>query len=519
MNSFKVDNKVIPNEEEFRSQLRRSTMTILFALGIPLLILLALVVFLQNSASWVDHSDEVISEANNVEKLLVTMQSNFRGYRLMKDNSIFELYRQTGREIDPHFHILENLVEDNVKQHDLAVELHAKADDWIKLSEHYLGHMSDGQPAGSDLESLRDMRKVIDDALATGEIFIKAESQLRLNREHLLDDVTSSTLGAFAVLIIAGIPILALWIQKQLRSVSGIYQASLAETNQRASELQVTLNSIGDAVIATSAAGKVEFLNPVAELLTGWNNVEAHGLELAEIFQIFNEQTGEIVESPVARVLRENVAVGLANHTVLRAKNGNELPIEDSAAPIRTLKGKIVGVILVFHDVSSKRLNERKLAEAEWRTRSALEVGGAGSWVWDILQDRVTGDTMLAKTFGVSYANCLSGEPMASFIKAVDPEDRPKFEAAVRQTTLTGEPYQCEYRVTGADGMRRWVRARGKIEQGKSGKSKKMLGFLLDITDQKNVEQAIAESRESFQVLSEVIEMQIWTDFFGSATD
>ncbi len=511
MNSFKADNKVMPNEVEFHSLLRRSTMTILFALGIPLLILLGLVVFLQNCAGWVDHSDQVIAEANNEEKLLVTLQSNFRGYRLMKENSILDLYRQTGREIDPHFQKLENIVSDNSKQHELAVEFHAKADDWIKLAERYFGHMGDGQSAGGDLESLRAMRNVMDDAIATGEIFIKAESQLRVNREHLLDNVISSTLGTFAVLIIAGISILALWIQRQLRNVSGPYQASLAETNRRASELQVTLNSIGDAVIATNAKGKVDFLNPVAELLTGWKNADAIGLELAEIFQIFNEGTGAAVDNPVARALRENVVVGLANHTVLRAKDGQELPIEDSAAPIRNLEGQVLGVILVFHDVSLKRANERKLAEAEWRSRSALEVGGAGSWVWDIPQDRVTGDAMLAKTFGVPHANCVKGEPIASFINAVDQEDRLKFELAMRQTINTGEPYQCEYRVTGTDGTKRWVHARGQIEENKSGKSKNMLGFLLDITDRKNIEQAIAESRESFRVLTEVIEMQVWT--------
>jgi CHASE3 domain sensor protein len=95
MERFQADNEPVPDEAEFRIQLRRSTLTIVFALGIPLFILLGLVAFLQNSARWVDHSDQVIAEANNEEKLLVKMQSDFRGYRLMEDKSILALYLQT----------------------------------------------------------------------------------------------------------------------------------------------------------------------------------------------------------------------------------------------------------------------------------------------------------------------------------------------------------------------------------------------------------------------------------------
>ncbi|MEI9864687.1 MAG: PAS domain-containing protein [Limisphaerales bacterium] len=103
-----------------------------------------------------------------------------------------------------------------------------------------------------------------------------------------------------------------------LGNVSGLYKKSLEATEFRANELQVTLEPIGDAVIATDAEGKVEFLNPVAETLTGWTKTEARGKKLTEVFPIFNEYTGAIVDNPVERVLRENIIVGLANHTVLR---------------------------------------------------------------------------------------------------------------------------------------------------------------------------------------------------------
>jgi PAS domain S-box-containing protein len=123
--------------------------------------------------------------------------------------------------------------------------------------------------------------------------------------------------------------------------------------------LAVTLQSIGDAVIATDVEGRVTDFNAVAERLTGWSADEARGRALSEVFQIVAEDTGEPVEAPVARVLREGVVVGLANHTALLARDGPRRPIADSAAPIRTAAGEIIGVVLVFRDQSEERRAEQ----------------------------------------------------------------------------------------------------------------------------------------------------------------
>ncbi|GAB6156078.1 hypothetical protein JCM17380_48300 [Desulfosporosinus burensis] len=125
---------------------------------------------------------------------------------------------------------------------------------------------------------------------------------------------------------------------------------------------QVTLESIGDAVITTDVRANVEYLNPVAEALTGWTNAEAVGLSLEQVFQIVNEDTGIKVESPIIRCLEEGKVVGLANHTVLINKAGSRIAIEDSAAPIRDRNETIIGAVLVFHDVSYKRNLIKELA-------------------------------------------------------------------------------------------------------------------------------------------------------------
>ena len=117
----------------------------------------------------------------------------------------------------------------------------------------------------------------------------------------------------------------------------------------------VTLNSIGDAVVVTDLAGVVDYLNPVAEAMTGWTLDEARGRPLPECFNIVNEETRKQVSNPVEMVLREGNVVGLANHTVLIARHGGERAIEDSAAPVRDLDGKLCGVVLVFHDATQRR--------------------------------------------------------------------------------------------------------------------------------------------------------------------
>lgn len=125
--------------------------------------------------------------------------------------------------------------------------------------------------------------------------------------------------------------------------------------------LRITLASIGDAVITTDTHGRVEFLNMVATELTGWTSTEAAGRSLEDVFHIIAEDTRQAVENPAIRALRDGVVVGLANHTLLVARDGTERVIDDSAAPIRDEEGRAVGCVLVFRDVTERRQAEQRL--------------------------------------------------------------------------------------------------------------------------------------------------------------
>ncbi|MFL6279995.1 MAG: PAS domain S-box protein [Vicinamibacterales bacterium] len=136
---------------------------------------------------------------------------------------------------------------------------------------------------------------------------------------------------------------------------------------------ETTLQSIGDAVIATDVRGHVVFMNPVAEHLTGWHLADARGKPCAGIFNIINENSRLVTENPVTRVLAEGTVVGLANHTVLIAADGTERPIDDSGAPILNRNGRVVGVVLVFRDVSGRRRGEMDRRDAALERERLLE--------------------------------------------------------------------------------------------------------------------------------------------------
>jgi diguanylate cyclase (GGDEF)-like protein/PAS domain S-box-containing protein len=138
----------------------------------------------------------------------------------------------------------------------------------------------------------------------------------------------------------------------------GRLSKQLAADKERA---QVTLASIGDAVIVTDVQGRVDYMNPVAEKMTGWPLSEARGKRMQEVFVIVNEMTRQTVQNPIEIVFRDGIVVGLANHTALIARDGSERSIEDSAAPVRDEAGEITGAVLVFHDATSQKTAQREI--------------------------------------------------------------------------------------------------------------------------------------------------------------
>lgn len=181
-----------------------------------------------------------------------------------------------------------------------------------------------------------------------------------------------------------GVAGLAIWrLASSRESALRRAQKARARSETLASELRTTLVSIGDAVVTTDFAGRIVFLNPAGEALTGWSLAQASGAPLNDVFRICNEYTRAKVPCPVDVVLRTGKVVGLTNHTVLIRRDHSEVAIEDRAAPIRDAEGRMVGVVLVFRDATVDRVAQRRLAESEAQFRAMFNLAGVGMFQAD----------------------------------------------------------------------------------------------------------------------------------------
>jgi PAS domain S-box-containing protein len=166
-------------------------------------------------------------------------------------------------------------------------------------------------------------------------------------------------------------------ISKIARDITAQKRAAFELAAQQA-WFRITLSSIGDAVVAVDPHGHVTFVNATAERLTGWPEIEAAGRPLHDVFKIINEKTRQPVENPATLVMKLGHVVGLANHTVLIARDGTERPIADSAAPIRDVEDRMLGVVLVFRDITEERRAEEAIAEQrEWLETTLESIGDA----------------------------------------------------------------------------------------------------------------------------------------------
>ncbi len=198
-------------------------------------------------------------------------------------------------------------------------------------------------------------------------------------------------------------------------------EEALRESEQR---WATTLASIGDAVISTDTEGRITFMNAVAEALTGWTFAGASKKPVTEIFNIFNGYTRRKADNPVTRVLHEGTIVGLANHTILVRKDGTEVPIDDSGAPIRDYDGKIMGVVLIFRDITERKMAEEALKQSEERFRSIFSQSPIGIGVYNAEGLLVDINEAAMTMFGIDRLDNLRGLKLFSSPTVLEEERR-----------------------------------------------------------------------------------------------
>jgi len=267
-------------------------------------------------------------------------------------------------------------------------------------------------------------------------------------------------------------------------------EAALRESGEWFS---TTLNSIGDAVIATDSSGRVAFMNGIAVEMTGWKAAEATGRPLEEVFVIVNEETRDPVPGPVQKVLTSGKVQGLANHTLLIARDGVERPIDDSAAPIRDDHGRIKGVVLVFHDVSGRKQaeeeRERSAAASERERRmyhAALSNTPDLVYIFDLQHRFLYANEALLKMWGRTHEEAIGKDCLEL---GYEPWHAEMHDREIDQVAATLRPIRGEVPFTGTNGRRIYEYIFTPVIGG-DGSIQAVAGTTRDVTERKQEEEA-----------------------------
>jgi PAS domain S-box-containing protein len=346
------------------------TRSILFGISATLALMLANALvsrdglLQQNRAtSRVIHTHEVLRELDAVTRALSEAEAAQRALVLMNDESYDAPYRAAGQLLVRHIDRARELVLDNPAQIVRARRLAGLAQERLTQMDEVVTTSREVGLMAARQVLARNGNKATSSAIRDLVAEMEADESALL--ETRLQGVAASYHRAQTLNVLAGaLGLLALasfvfFVDRTLRA----RQLAAQEIARQRELLRVTLVSIGDAVITTDGAARVVFLNREAERLTGWTTAAATGKPLDRIFRIVNEETGAPVENPATRALREGMVVGLANHTILLARDDRRVPIDDSAAPIRDAAGTVSGVVLVFRDVTEERAASQALLE------------------------------------------------------------------------------------------------------------------------------------------------------------
>ena len=432
--------------------------------------------------AWLVHTQRVRLELGRILQLLTDIETSERGYVVSHDGQFLEPYESALPVLPTELSRLKQLIADNPAQLSGFARLEALAQERAALAQQAVGLAQGGDFAAA--------RALI--TTAPGKRSMDAArdllSQMQSEEERLLAIRNAAALQAqrHAYLAMAAAGALAIFL---VAFVAIVTERDASRLRRSEEDLSTILRSIGDAVIATNAVGEIRFMNSVAEQLTGWPVTDARGLRLDQVFKIVNEHTRAAVESPVAKVLRAGTVVGLANHTVLIARDGVEHAIEDSGAPIFD-GSKFLGVVLVFRDATAQRASEHSLVQSEQRFRAAVDA------VQGVLWTNSAEGEMRGEQPGWA---ALTGQQFDEYqgfgwARAVHPQDaQPTIDAwldAVRER----KPFVFEHRVRRRDGEWRDFSIRAIPLIDAAGAVREWVGVHTDITERRRAEAALHEA-------------------------
>jgi len=468
---------------------------------------------LDEDAGWVGNTHEVLDLTANVLLTLVDAETGQRGFLVTGHDEFLQPYAAAVNRLDGQMATLKDKTRDNDRQQARIAELEQMTAEQLALLKQGIElRRQSAQEAQAFLltEKGKSQMDAIRELVAQME---REEHDLLEVRQRQSSHtyrvaITTGLLTAFLGLLVVGAFV---WLVE--RSLSARQKAAAVLHEQR-EWFRTTLASIGDGVIATDTEARVTFLNAVAQGLTGWKDDQAHGLSLERVFQIVNEETRRPVENVALRALREGTIVGLANHNVLIARNGTECPIDDSAAPIRNEKGRVVGVVLVFRDVSARKRDVaalRRQAALLHDERELLRVTLAS--IGDAV---ITTDTEGRVTFLNAVAEGLTGwgqgeaagQPLETVLRIMNEQDRQPAEnpalRALREGRIVGLANHTV--LIARDGSERPIDDSAAPIRDEQGHVAGCVLIFRDITERRRLEQQIRDRLAAARFLASIVE-------------
>ena len=286
-----------------------------------------------------------------------------------------------------------------------------------------------------------------------------------------------------------------------------LYKHEMAQqVKEREARLEATLHSIGDAVVTTDTNSVITGINPVACRLTGWDEKDACGKVLTDVFHIVHAQTGKKEPNPVDRVLRKKITVSLPDHTMLISKAGREYKISDSAAPIKDRAGNLLGAVLVFRDVTEESRTQEVLQRTKEELETVFHDGPAMIYYTD-----QEGIILRVNQRFAGAMHKSQDELIGKRIDTVCPVFAGHLKKHENRVFKTGKPVNGVVINYDSDGVDYWLRSDLFPYKGHKGDTIGVVTFNLDITEAKQAENALYESEEKYRLISENIPVAVYS--------
>jgi PAS domain S-box-containing protein len=441
---------------------------------------------LNRSLEWVDHTDQILDQSGHLLMLLVDMESGTRGYIATGDESFLYSYLEGTKRSASEFEALNHLLDDNPPQQQRLKEIRAGYEGWEGYANRIIALRRAGK-ADPTLYENRQGKRNMDALRAQISEFQGMEAALRVERVKAAHHRWIFMVTSCLLLGLGSGIFLALFTRYHVEKLG----TKLLQSEER---WTATLGSIGEAVIATDSEARVTFFNPVAAALTGWQPEEALGQPIGNVLRLINEKSGMTADNEVLRVLKEKQILSVANHVDLVTRDGREIAVEHSAAPILAGKGNVIGVVLIFRDVAERRQEQVETAEQA----ALLELTQDSVFVIDME------GTVLFWSRG---AEAMLGYTKAQAAGKIAHEllctEFPQPFAEIKAELMRVGHWEGDLIKTAQDGRRVVVSGRWALQWGKRDQAPRVLIINSDITERKRGEESLVLQREQLRALAE----------------